>query len=199
MANWNALMQAPDAGAATVNAFNQSRDRKQNEELQGIRMREHQEDRQFQREGRAIEQRKAQLAEAREKLTMTVQLMDGATAQDWGQRLQAAQGMGLDVSQVPPQFDPQWLQQSSHQARVLLGKIDQELMAVAPGTTVINKRTGQPVYQNQRGPRYIPVQAGGRLVLDPASVGGATPPMVGGDDDEWETIGGPSPGGSGGF
>lgn len=169
-------------------------------QMQEQEMKERQEDRQLRRDQMGAQQRAQQLQDAREKLTLMGRLMEGATPEDYGQRLQAAQGMGLDVSKVPPQFDPHWLAQSQMQVRALLGQVEQELMAVAPGTTVIDKRTGKQVYQNPRPPRYIPVQAGGKLVLDPSSVthGQNMPASAGGGDDEWETIEGGSGGNVGG-
>lgn len=201
---WNALMNMPNAGESFTNAFNQARQQKQQEELVGRQMQQQDEDRQLRREEiehqrgtREQQARKQQLEEARERISMMGRLLEGATPENYGQRLQAAAGMGLDVSQVPPQFDPNWIEMTKQQAQALMGKLDQELMAVAPGTTVIDKRTGQPVYTNPRAPRYIPVQPGGKLVLDPSSVGGALPQSAG--DDEWEYEGGPTPQASGGF
>lgn len=205
MANWNALMQAPDAGRSFMDSFNQSRDRRDQRELQGMQMQEHQEDRQFQRDGREAEQRKAQLAEAREKLTMTVKLMEGASPEDWGQRLQAAQQMGLDTANVPPQFDQQWLQQSSHQARVLIGKIDEELVVI--DGVAFGKQSGQPKFESPynrviSGPGGIYEQP--RIGIGRGGQGQAPQGRVvdgGGLPQGWviEEDGGPSPDGSGGF
>lgn len=163
---------------------------------------------------RRQEQRKQQLSDVREKLTIMGRLMDGATPQDYAQRLQAAQSMGLDTSQVPPQFDPQWMAQTQMQVRALLGQVDQELMAVAPGTAVINKRTGKEVFKNPDRPRYYPIAPGGMLVPEPGTGGkpvgaGPQPGQVedgyrfkGGnpaDPNSWEPVGGQTPQASGPF
>lgn len=195
----NALMQAPDAGQAFMQSFDRARQQVDQREIAKMRMREHQEDRRSQMEDRQAEQRKQQLAEARDRLAITARLLDSATDPvSYQQARQAAAGIpGFDMASVPEQYDPNWVQQTKMQARALQGQVEQELMAVAPGTTVIDKRTGEKVFTNPRPPRYIPVQAGGKLVLDPASIGGDLPPDAG--DDEWETIGGPAVNQPGGF
>ena len=165
---------------------------------------------------RQAEQRKAQLAEAREKLILTGRLMDGATPEDYAQRLQAAQSMGLDVSNVPQQYDPNWIAQSQMQVRALLGKVEQELMAVAPGTVVFDKTSRQPVYQNPAKPRFYAVPPGGMLVPEPGAGQSVAPPVAtpqpgqvedgyrfrGGnpaDPNAWEPVGDAGGNASGGF
>lgn len=206
MVNWNALMNAPNPGESFVNAFQGARQMRAQEQMQQQQMQERQEDRQLQMEDRQRQQRARQLEQAREQLGMTARLLESATDPvTYQQARQAAAGIpGFDLSGVPEQFDPNWIAQTKMQVQALSGQVEQELMAVAPGTVVIDKRTGQPVYKNPRPPRYLPVQAGGKLVLDPSSVdGGGMPASAGGDDDEWEYItptnGGPTPSASGVF
>lgn len=191
--NWNALMSAPNAGAAFANAWQQGRQTALERQRQEQAMREHQEDRTASRTA-------AELSQYREAIGLGARVIQQVQPKDqagWDQVLNALRTYRIDPDAlgVPRAFDPNYAQNVVR----LAGPEGQELMAVAPGTAVIDKRTGRPVYQNPRGPRYIPVQPGSKLVLDPSSVGGATPPMVGGDDDEWETIGGPTPPASGGF
>lgn len=201
MADFNMLFQGPNAGQAFQQSFQQAQEGNRQNALMQMKMQEHQEDRQFQRQTQEREARAQQLQQAREQLQITARLLEHATDPvTYQQARQAAAGIpGFDLSQVPEQFDPNWVAQTKMQVQALSGTVEQELMAVAPGTTVIDKRTGHEVYKNPRPPRYIPVQAGGKLVLDPASVGGATPPSAGGDDDEWEYLGGPGGNAGGGF
>lgn len=74
-----------------------------------------------------IEAHKLQLEEANKKLGVTLQLL--GTAHDEGsyqQARQTAAQMGLDVSQVPPNFDPQWVQNTAAQAQAMQGKLQQQ-------------------------------------------------------------------------
>jgi hypothetical protein len=194
MPDYNMLFQAPNAGQAFAQSFQQAQQVKQRNALMQQEMQERQEDRQTQMQDRERQERARLLAEAREQLGMTARLLDSARDPvSYQQARQAAAGIpGFDVSQVPEQYDPNWIAQTKMQVQALSGQVEQELMAVAPGTTVIDKRTGQKVFTNPRPPRYIPVQAGGKLVLDPSSVEGAELPHSAGED-EWEYEGGSTP------
>lgn len=211
---WNALMQAPNPGMAFTQSFEAARQRKQQEALQQMQMRDRQEDRQLRRDVLERQSRAQQLQEARERITLMSRLLDGVSPENYAQRLQAAQGMGLDVSQVPQQFDPNWVSQTQMQAQALAGAVERELMAVAPGTQVIDKRTGEPVFKNPDRPRYYPVPPGGMLVPEPGAGGapqGAAPQpgqvedgyrYKGGnpaDPNSWEPVGDAGGNASGGF
>jgi hypothetical protein len=142
----------------------------------------------------------------------------------WQAARQAAANAGIDISEVPANFDPQYVQGLIATADALAPQSGSELMAVAPGTTVLDKQTGRPVYTNPGRPRYYPLAPGGRLVLDPstdpsavtseattASAGGGPEPgaveegyrFKGGDParpENWEPVsGGPTVAPSGGF
>jgi hypothetical protein len=74
-----------------------------------------------------IEQHKLQLEEANKQLGVTLQLL--GTAHDEGsyqQARQVAAQMGLNVSNVPPNFDPQWVANTAAQAQAMQGKIQQQ-------------------------------------------------------------------------
>lgn len=174
---WGMLSQYPNPGQAFAQAFQQGQQQKAQQAMQALQMKEHQQDRQFQTEERDRQARAAQLQQAREQLQITARLLDHATDPvTYQQARQAAAGIpGFDLSQVPEQFDPNWVAQTKMQVQALSGTVDQELMAVAPGTTVIDKRTGRQVFTNPDRPRYYPLPPGGRLELDPSYNGPGAP------------------------
>ena len=175
MPDYNMLFQAPNPGASAIQGFQQGAQLRQNQQL----MREHQEDRQFKMSQMQAEQRAQQLQQAREQLQMTARLLDHATDPvSYAQARQAAAGIpGFDLSQVPEQYDPNWVAQTKMQVQALNGQVEQELMAVAPGTVVINKQTGEQVFKNPDKPRYYALPPGGRLELDPSYNGPGAPPQ----------------------
>ena len=74
-----------------------------------------------------IEAHKQALEEANKQLGVTLQLL--GTAHDEGsyqQARQVAAQMGLNVSNVPPNFDPQWVANTAAQAQAMQGKIQQQ-------------------------------------------------------------------------
>lgn len=116
--------------------------------------------------------RAAQLKQARDNLTIMARLIDDAVDEPSYQRsVASARALGMDVSNVPPSFDPAYVESLKRQAEALRGDVDRELMAVAPGSVVIDKGTGRPVFTNPDRPRYYPVPPGGRLELDPSYQG----------------------------
>jgi hypothetical protein len=177
VADYNLLFQGANPGSAFANAFNQAQDNKRQNALMQQQMQEHQQDREFKMSQMQAEQRAQQLQAAREQLQITARLLDHATDPvSYQQARQAAAGIpGFDLSQVPEQYDPNWVAQTKMQVQALSGTVEQELMAVAPGTTVIDKRTGQQVFTNPDRPRYYALPPGGRLELDPSYNGPGAP------------------------
>lgn len=47
-----------------------------------------------------------------DQLPIVSRLLNGATAENWQQRLAMAQQYGIDISRVPQQFDPAWVSQT---------------------------------------------------------------------------------------
>lgn len=127
------------------------------------------------------------LAQMRETLGLMDRLLSGVTDEASYQHARAsAAHLGLDLAQVPANFDPEWVQQSHREARALQGATDHDLMAVAQGSAVIDRTTGAVVYRNPNQPRYYSVPQGGRLELDPSYQGptqDGAPPRVLTDDD----------------
>jgi hypothetical protein len=108
---------------------------------------------------------------------------------------QMAGQVGIDLSEVPPAFDPQYVNGVISIADALDPQKGDQGFTLGPGQARYGP-DGQLVAKGPpRPPRYYPVQPGGKLVLDP-SYGGEE------GDDEWEYVlpqGGPTPQASGGF
>lgn len=202
--NWNALNNAPNPGMAFMQSFEQARSNRMQEDQNREEREIRKEDRQRAADDRSRADQKALIEANREKIIMGAKLVRQVKAQNPGisddqayqMSLPALQQAGIDTSTLPPPGSPD-AGQFVKNAFAIADALDpqgQELMAVAPGTNVIDKRTGKPVYQNPARPRYYPVQPGGKLVLDPSYNGG------GSDEDDWEIInGGPTAPQSGGF
>lgn len=119
-------------------------------------------------------QRARQLrADQREQLTFVGRLVRNVRDEaSYQQARRLAQQAGIDVTNVPPNYDPQFVGQ--------LQALDRQLNRVAPvsvaeGGTLIDPETGAVVGRgNPPRPRYYPVQPGGRLELDPSYQGPTT-------------------------
>lgn len=73
------------------------------------------------------EQRAAQYKAAVEQVGQTAQLLNGVTDEASYQRARAvAQQQGLDVSKVPPQYDPQWVQTMKSQALTVAQQLQEQ-------------------------------------------------------------------------
>jgi hypothetical protein len=134
----------------------------------------------------------------REKIVMGAKIVRQIQPKDdagWQQVLQMAQQVGIDLADVPQQFDPQYVQGLISVADALDPQSGDQGFTLGPGQARYGPG-GQLVAKGPpRPPRYYPVQPGGKLVLDP-SYGGEE------GDDEWEYVlpqGGPTPQASGGF
>lgn len=126
----------------------------------------------------------AQLEQHRERIQIGAKLIEQIKPQDdagWQQVRGAMQQYGYDISDIPPTFDPQYVEG--------VRQIGRTLQSPEAGFTL---GEGQKRYDAQgnviaagpaKGPHYIPLVPGARLVLDPASGGtvmdnpiSATPP-----------------------
>lgn len=150
---------------------------------------------------------RSQQAAAREQMLTMARLLDDSTDQASYDRSRAiAERMGIDVSQAPPSFDPEWVAQQRQIVREFVER-PQEMTAFMREAEAAGVQPGTPEFRavfNRRynSPRYYPLQPGGRLELDPSYSGSDAPPR--GEpppeltDEDFED-GGPSPRGSGGF
>jgi hypothetical protein len=69
--------------------------------------------------------RKDQLAAAKSKIDMTLQVLSGARdQQSYAQGVQMLQANGIDVSTIPPQFDPAFVQTAAQQALSVKERLD---------------------------------------------------------------------------
>lgn len=177
---------------------------------------------QQQRQRLAAEQKEAELKAGRQRLQDVAKLFHGVTQENYGQRLSIAQQMGLDLSGVPQQFDPNWVAQTGEMYRVLSDNADklpgiaQELIAAGyqPGTegfvqairgVINNKYASDYVDESGNTRRRSALQLPGTA----APQGGPAPGTVeegyrfkGGnpaDPNAWEKVGGPTQPASGSF
>lgn len=108
---------------------------------------------------------------ARTQLHETAKLFDGVNPENYVQRVAMAGQLGLDVSNVPPQYDPQWVQQQGVlmkfmssdegiEALSTAGKIAVD-MGYKPGTPEFNAKATE-IWQADAA-KYIPVQPGGSV------------------------------------
>lgn len=191
--NWNILAQVPNPGEAFTNAFQQAQDRKRQNALLQQQMEERAEDRALRREQLDMERSKGLLDQHRDRIVMGARIMRAFNVRDEASYQQArayAQSMGLDVSDVPPNFDPAYVQnivriadefepQKSDQGRIItpqpgggagvLGPDGSFRWVVQPNDG--SHPTGAPV--GNRPPI-------GSVIPDPRKAGGpaATPPAT---------------------
>jgi hypothetical protein len=126
-----------------------------------IALRERQEDRLAQQQQN--EQAKAQQGERRANMGDVAKLFDGVTPENYGQRVALAQQMGVDVSGVPQQFDPAWIQQQQNVLRFFNDQGEQGISGIArelvdagfqPGTDEFNQAM-RGVIQNKYASEYV--------------------------------------------
>lgn len=158
--------------------------------------------------------RKTQLEDAGKKLTTTLQLLGSARDETSYQRgLQTARQMGLDVSQAPPNFDPQWVSTTAQQAQALLGKIGQEAPEIAQqynwyrGLPPEQQSEAQQFIQMMRPPNQTPVIMPHNVTPVGGGQGGGSAPTATGPNGEkvqwngsaWVPVGGSGGNVGGGF
>ena len=205
-ANWNALMNAPNAGQAFMDAYGQARQRRQQEEMQREELTARREDRDLRRQ---ILERQSQLGkvkEARDQLELMTRLLGSARDEgSYQSAKETARQAGFDVSTVPPVFDPAWVANKQREAQALssragqaVSSLEREYEFLASKNPALadqflqNKAQGSPIVQrNDDG--TITVYP--RSMLGSGDLGGS---YDADNDDEWE-YGGPTPPASGGF
>lgn len=141
----------------------------------------------------------------------------------WQQALVAAQRMGVDISEVPPAYDPQYVQGLIATADALKPENQGQPTSLERNYRFFQETAPElaPKYLNNQAnpPRFVPDGAGGFIAIDPAAfaegqptptAGGPQPGQIedgyrfkGGDParpENWEPVsGGPTPSASGGF
>lgn len=98
----------------------------------------------------------AQFKDAVEKVGLTAQLLGGVRDEaSYQQARQVAMQNGLDVSGIPPRYDPAWVQTTRTQALTMAQQLEQE----APKYQVVPEGG---VLVNTRDPNALQAVAGGR-------------------------------------
>lgn len=153
------------------------------------------EDRALRRQSMEAEARTQQLKQAREQISVTGRLLSQVRDEaSYQQARQAAQGLGFDLSQVPANYDPQWVAMTTQQAQALAGNIDRELMTVAPGSVVLDKATGAPVFESPYRPQTVTDPSTGQVFAFTPGQGqqaaAPPPPQPGQIEDGYRFVGG---------
>lgn len=173
---------------------------------------------QLQREQASMQRQ--QQEQKRATMPILGKLLDFASEspENWQQALQIAPQYGIDVSNVPQQFDPEWAKQQSAVMSALATPQGQEIMSAAgkqaydeglrPGDGRFEQRVNQIWQQNSAIP-YTDAQGATRLYIPGQQQGG---PEVGAivkghrfrggnpnDPASWEPVGGAASNGSNGF
>lgn len=155
------------------------------------------------------QQAQQQQQQRRANIGDVAKLFDGVNEQNYGQRIALAQQMGLDVSGVPQQFDPAWIEQQQAALRFFSERpeaiSDAGKKAIdagfEPGTPEFEKAVRQIITAGMAQP-YTGSQGETRLYTpDVFGGGGQVQGGVPFDPNEWEVVeqGGPQVAPAGGF
>lgn len=105
----------------------------------------------------------------REQLPVVSRLLSEATPENWGQTLQRAQALGIDVSQVPAQYDAGWVQQTQVMAQALQTPQGAEaLSSIGREVADMGYRPGTPEFSAKVTELYNQSQVD-RLVIEPGA------------------------------
>lgn len=99
---------------------------------------------QQQEQDRAAQEQKLQ----RQKMLDVARLLNEATPKNYGQVLGAAQQMGIDVTRVPQQFDPNWIAQQKLIVSSFLDDKDDTLPGIAQELVAAGYQPGTPEFAN---------------------------------------------------
>lgn len=143
--------------------------------------------------------RKAQYEDTVNKLTMTGQLLGGVRDEaTYQQARQVAMQNGLDVSGIPPSYDPNWVQQTRMQAMSIQQQLQEQRDRWIPigerGLLNVSDPAAVAAYQRGQGAPQQPTQGPQPgTVEDGYRFKGGNPA----DPSSWEPVGGaPSQGGA---
>jgi len=115
------------------------------------------------------ERRKAELDTAAQKLTLLGQLLGGVKDEASWQAVRPKIAQLGDASDVPANFDPNWVQQHQEQSLSYLQRIQQlKPMSVSPGGVIWDPTTRQPLFQNPSVQAQQVVTPTMSEVVDPA-------------------------------
>jgi hypothetical protein len=195
--NWAlGLQQGPNPGERFAQSFQQGMQQRQQdaerqamaalvgdpnnqEALQALARSNPQAAMQFQERSR--QQTLQGLEQHRDNIVRGAQIIRQFKPQDqagWDQVRQVAAQAGIDMSEVPAQFDPQYVQGIVSIADAFKPQAGNEGFTLSPGQ-VRYGANGQPMASVPGQPRYYPVAPGGKLVLDPSYGGGQRAPVQG--------------------
>jgi hypothetical protein len=129
-------------------------------------------------------QQQQQISEAeREQIVTGARIIRQINPRDetgWQQVIAAARQAGVDTANVPPTFDPQYVQSVLAAAQAIDPEGGEQF--TLGENDIRYDSTGRVIARGSPGrPRYYPVPQGGRLELDPSyqgPVSGATPPAA---------------------
>lgn len=137
--------------------------------------------------GRFDQADQARTNNQRDQLPVITRLLEGVTAENYGQRVAMAQQYGMDVSSLPPQFDPVQIGNMQTMARAMQTPQGQEALSTAgkqaydeglqPGTPEFGARV--TAIFNAQQQQTIPYQAGGNVITYNPVTGQATPLVQG--------------------
>lgn len=125
----------------------------------------------------------AQFKDAVEKVGLTAQLLGGVRDEaSYQQARQVAMQNGLDVSRIPPNYDPSWVQTTRTQALTMAQQLEQEApkyQVVPEGGVLVNTRDPNAL-QAVAGGRTAPAQGGQdySAMAQAAIAAGADPAQV---------------------
>lgn len=141
---------------------------------------------QNQQRQQAVEGRQQQLTQRRTGMGEVAKLFDGVTPENYGQRIATAQQLGVDVSNVPQQYDPQWIEQQKTVMQFLGTRQGQEALSTAgkiaadeglpPGTPQYAARVRE--ITEAEFFKTVPYEPGGGVARVDARTGQVTPLIV---------------------
>lgn len=203
--NWNALMAYPNAGQSFASAFQAGQEQNRQRALEQRQMQQQDQARAFQMQRMQSDDAMKALDAHRENILKGAQLIRQFQPKDdagWQQLLMVAQQAGIDTSEVPPHYDPQYIEGVVHLADTFAPEKTQGT-ALQQNYDFLSgkdpKLADSYLHNQAEGPPLIASNGDGTFTIIPRNVagGGASPPPPppGFQLDD----GGPTPPASGNF